>query len=538
MTNKQVWNLHGNKITIYNILNTKNLTIMIDMEDTHGNNTSFTVCVIHKAIVCNNNFLGLSVNFHEFSSLNKHIAPRGYRKNLSDKEILISRLIDRLIRPMLQSLIGKYEIETHIYLTEHKHGFDYQVGAIMALLITMRYLWPIQCGVSSLVIDKKQEIHYMKSYISKLHPTKILLGGTRTHDYLLSLTSTGISSANMLIHMDKLRVINQDFSDLLCTIESHYKDHNLIVSNGDIVEIKAHEQIYNNKRQDLRKTNTPRSLELITSSANTLTLARGDTIVMSQLTKFQQSNYQFKHIYLCNGFACGQMGKSHRLSRREVGHNDLITKSLSPIINKIKLKKREGLFAISNVLQANGSTSMCATMATSLHLLKQGLIDINNFIYGISMGLVHHNKDSKLLIDMTEYEDSISDMDLKITGTMDHIFAVQMDVKRPISIIIWPQIATQYIISFKKFKTFMDNYVPVYVPKTIKVDNKKTKKSLKIVKDTPNTKTSMSEKKNSDNVKLQDQLGHTVESFVNNGKKIIEIYTVVIKLMSFIGYVV
>ena len=85
---------------------------------------------------------------------------------------------------------------------------------------------------------------------------------------------------------------------------------------------------------------------------------------------------------------------------------------------------------VSDILEANGSSSMATVCAGTLALMDAG-VKLKKPVSGIAMGLITDTKTGKyaVLSDILGDEDHLGDMDFKVTGTKDGITATQMDIK-------------------------------------------------------------------------------------------------------------
>ena len=115
-------------------------------------------------------------------------------------------------------------------------------------------------------------------------------------------------------------------------------------------------------------------------------------------------------------------------SRRDIGHGHLAERALVPVLPShdefpyvIRL--------VSECVTSNGSTSMASTCGSTLALMDAG-VPIKAPVAGAAMGLISE-PDGRFVVltDILGKEDSIGDMDFKVTGTRDGVTALQMDIK-------------------------------------------------------------------------------------------------------------
>ena len=138
---------------------------------------------------------------------------------------------------------------------------------------------------------------------------------------------------------------------------------------------------------------------------------------------------RYIHHYNFPSYSVGETKPSRGPGRREIGHGALAERALVPVLPS----EEEFPYAIrcvSETFESNGSTSMASTCASCMSLMAAG-VPIKKMVAGISCGLVTGDTDDDfvLLTDIQGLEDFFGDMDFKVTGTVDGITAIQMDIK-------------------------------------------------------------------------------------------------------------
>jgi polyribonucleotide nucleotidyltransferase len=113
--------------------------------------------------------------------------------------------------------------------------------------------------------------------------------------------------------------------------------------------------------------------------------------------------------------------------RREIGHGYLAERSISKVLPDHE-KFPYTIRVVSDVLESNGSSSMASVCGASLALMDAG-VPIKQPVAGIAMGLIKEGDQVAVLSDILGDEDHLGDMDFKVTGTVDGITALQMDIK-------------------------------------------------------------------------------------------------------------
>ncbi|HEY3162888.1 MAG TPA: polyribonucleotide nucleotidyltransferase, partial [Candidatus Limnocylindrales bacterium] len=167
---------------------------------------------------------------------------------------------------------------------------------------------------------------------------------------------------------------------------------------------------------------------------------RGETQVMTIATLGASSDVQridtispktekkYIHHYNFPPYSTGENKPMRGPSRRDIGHGNLAERALIPVLPPhdefpyvIRL--------VSECMSSNGSTSMASTCGSTLALMDAG-VPIKAPVAGAAMGLISE-PDGRFVVltDILGKEDSVGDMDFKVTGTRDGITALQMDIK-------------------------------------------------------------------------------------------------------------
>lgn len=131
--------------------------------------------------------------------------------------------------------------------------------------------------------------------------------------------------------------------------------------------------------------------------------------------------------YFFPPFSVGEVGRMGPPGRREVGHGKLAERTIHATLPT----KESFPYTIrleSNITESNGSSSMASVCGGCLALMNAG-VPIKRPVSGIAMGLILEQDECAILSDILGLEDSLGDMDFKITGDRDGITAFQMDIK-------------------------------------------------------------------------------------------------------------
>jgi polyribonucleotide nucleotidyltransferase len=143
-------------------------------------------------------------------------------------------------------------------------------------------------------------------------------------------------------------------------------------------------------------------------------------------------NYKEKYFsklmlhYNFPSFSVGEARPNRGPGRREIGHGNLAERGIKRMIPD---DFPYTLRIVSDILESNGSSSMATVCAASMAMMDAG-IQVKNGASGIAMGMVA-DKDGRyaILSDILGDEDHLGDMDFKVVGNAEGIYAVQMDMK-------------------------------------------------------------------------------------------------------------
>jgi polyribonucleotide nucleotidyltransferase len=198
----------------------------------------------------------------------------------------------------------------------------------------------------------------------------------------------------------------------------------------------------NKQRLDGRALNEVRQIwtevDYLPSVHGSALFTRGETQSLTSVTlgsKLDQQmidNYQAKSFsklmlhYNFPSFSVGEARPNRGPGRREIGHGALAERGIKRMI---PYDFPYTLRIVSDILESNGSSSMATVCAASMAMMDAG-IQVKSGASGIAMGMVA-DKEGRyaILSDILGDEDHLGDMDFKVVGNADGIYAVQMDMK-------------------------------------------------------------------------------------------------------------
>ncbi len=267
-----------------------------------------------------------------------------------------------------------------------------------------------------------------------------------------------ISIFDKLERQDAVAALKKQILDEYDAIEPEAKDHNAkMMMVADILEeMEAAEVrrliIEDKVRPDGRKVDEIRPLDaqidLLPRAHGSAMFTRGQTQVISTTTLGPLSDAQiidtinaegtkrFMHHYNFPPFSVGEIGRTGRPGRREIGHGALGERALSYVIPS-EDEFPYTIRCVAEVVESNGSSSQASICASCLSLMAAG-VPIKGMVSGIAMGLITNDPSRSpdketnhytILTDIQGLEDHFGDMDFKCAGTEKGITALQMDIK-------------------------------------------------------------------------------------------------------------
>jgi len=162
---------------------------------------------------------------------------------------------------------------------------------------------------------------------------------------------------------------------------------------------------------------------------------RGDTKILSVITIgkisdkqlvdsiFSRHHKYFIHHYNFPAFAVNEIISYRSVSRREIGHGELVEKTFDYLIPETS-NFPYTIRVVSEVFSSDGSSSQASICATSLALMTAG-VPLVRPAAGIALGLF----EGQVYTDLNGLEDKLGEMDFKIAGTEKGICSLQLDVK-------------------------------------------------------------------------------------------------------------
>ncbi|MFC1677262.1 polyribonucleotide nucleotidyltransferase [Planctomycetota bacterium] len=198
------------------------------------------------------------------------------------------------------------------------------------------------------------------------------------------------------------------------------------------------------KRADGRAFDQVRPIEcevgILPRNHGSALFSRGDTQALISITLgtvrdaqmvdglVDECTQDFMLHYNFPAYSVGEVRPVRGPGRREIGHGALAEKSLE----QVRPDKEDFAYTIrviSDITGSNGSSSMASVCGGTLALMDAG-VPIKNPVAGISIGLISDdNGKYELITDILGEEDHFGEMDFKVSGTVNGINAIQLDIK-------------------------------------------------------------------------------------------------------------
>ena len=425
-------------------------------------------------------YFPLSVNYQE-----KYYAagkiPGGYFKREArptESETLISRLIDRPIRPLFPD-----EFRNEVQLLPTVISYDKEneadilsiIASSAALAISgMPFMGPV--GASRVgFIGGKYVLNPTKKELenSKLD---LVVAGTKDAVLMVESEAKGLTEQQML---DAVKFGHEGFVPVIKMIEELAKEckkSDWVVEKKDLSEVKK--KLEDEFTKDLKKAFSIKELDVMHELKNlekgivrndilknknridgrglsdvrpikcevgilprvhgSALFTRGETqaIVTTTLGTSDDEQrieslegLQRERFMLHYNFPPFSVGETGRIGtgRREIGHGKLAWRAINSSL-PTKESFPYTFRIVSEITESNGSSSMATVCGSSLALMDAG-VPIKEPVAGIAMGLIKEGDDFSVLSDILGDEDHLGDMDFKVAGTKDGITSLQMDIK-------------------------------------------------------------------------------------------------------------
>ena len=433
-----------------------------------------TVCAAKEA-KADQDFFPLTVNYQEkYYATGK--VPGGFMKREgkpSEHEVLVSRLIDRPIRPLFPDAF-KNEVQIICTTLCHDQKTTSDVVAMIAASAALAVSGiPFMGPIGAAKVGYKNGEFILNPTIDEQKESELELTVAGTKEGVLMVES----EANELSEETMLNAVMFGFDsfqpviDIICELAKEagkeiVPDSTLLdeeVKAGidpeneienkyllDVLEKLKHvvvreKVLSTGKRIDGRDTKTVRPIwcevDVLPTAHGSAIFTRGETqaLVVTTLGTGEDAQIvdglmsEYKEDFMLNynfpPFSVGECGRLGSPGRREIGHGKLAWRAIHPMMPKDKDAFPYTIRVVSEILESNGSSSMATVCGTTMSLMAAG-VPMAKPVAGIAMGLIKEDDGRvAILTDILGDEDHLGDMDFKVAGTKDGVTALQMDIK-------------------------------------------------------------------------------------------------------------
>ena len=415
-------------------------------------------------------FMPLSVEYKEkYASCGRF--PGGFLKRegrASDYEILVSRLIDRALRPLFPS-----DFHAEVFVTVNLISADKDImpdalaGLAASAALAVSDV-PFGGPISEVRVSRINGEFVINPTFSQNADADldIMVGATIDNILMVEGEMKEVSEAVML---DAIKFAHEEIKkhcaaqielskelgkDVKAEFEAQFSEE-FLAEKGALIKRYFHDDVLKKAMRNMildegicfdgRETTEIRPIwcevDYLPAAHGSAVFTRGETQSLTTVTlgtKLDEKQIddvlvkgteQFVLHYNFPPFSTGEARPARGLSRREIGHGNLAWRALKPMV-PVGEENPYAVRVVSDILESNGSSSMATVCAGTLALMDAG-VKIKKPVSGIAMGLITDAKTGKyaVLSDILGDEDHLGDMDFKVTGTKDGITATQMDIK-------------------------------------------------------------------------------------------------------------
>uniref|UniRef100_A0AC34F275 Polyribonucleotide nucleotidyltransferase n=1 Tax=Panagrolaimus sp. ES5 TaxID=591445 RepID=A0AC34F275_9BILA len=417
-------------------------------------------------------FLPLSVDYQEKYAATGRI-PGGFLRRearLSDYEVLISRLVDRALRPLFPE---NYHADTQVAISLISADKDIMPDALAGLAASAAIAVsdiPFNGPISEVRVAKIDGQLVINPKLSELENATLefIVAGSAQDIGMVEGEAKEISEAEMVEAIAfaheaiKKQVAAQvELANLVGkTVKREYNHEPENLELRDSIFAATYDKVYaiaksasakHDRSENFAKiaeeyrATMPEELDDDTAflfkkyfhdvqydAVRNLVLDEGMRLDGRNVRTVRPIWSEVDYLPAAHGsavFTRGEVRPNRGPGRREVGHGNLAMRSLKQVLPADN-ENPYTIRVVSDILESNGSSSMATVCAGTLALLDAG-VKLKAPVSGIAMGLISDEKTGKyaILSDILGDEDHLGDMDFKVTGTEKGIVACQMDLK-------------------------------------------------------------------------------------------------------------
>src|SRR5215216_5858421 len=404
---------------------------------TYGESKVLATVVAAKAPREGIDFMPLTVDYQEKFYAAGRI-PGGYFKREgrpTERETLISRLIDRPIRPLFAD--GTNEAVLMVESEAKELPEEIMLGAVM---FGHRHFQPVIEAIIQLAEKAAKEPRELT-----------LLDNSALEQEMLALIEQDLRAAYATpLKQERHRAVDAAKAKVLAHyfpegVQNPPYDKQRVAGIFKKVEAKIVRWniLDTGRRIDGRDLKTVRPIAsevgVLPRTHGSALFTRGETqaLVIATLGTGEDEQWidalqgTYKENFLLHynfpPFSVGETGRMGGPRRREIGHGKLAWRAIHPIL-PAHHEFPYTLRVVSEITESNGSSSMASVCGASLALMDAG-VPLKRPTAGIAMGLIKEEERFAVLSDILGDEDHLGDMDFKVAGTERGITSLQMDIK-------------------------------------------------------------------------------------------------------------
>src|SRR5881397_416882 len=421
-------------------------------------------------------FLPLTVDYQEKTYAPGRI-PGGYFKREgrpTEKETLVSRLIDRPIRPLF---VDGWRNETQVIVTTLSHDMENDPD-ILALVASSAALTisgaPFKGPIGAARVGFINDEYVLNPTLDEMADTQLELVVAGTSDAVLMVESEAKELSEEIM-LGAVMFGHRHFQPVIKAIidlaEKAAKDPREVttIDNSEIekemlglieqelraayaIPVKQDRYAAVGKAKEkvmahyFPEGQEPKYDKLRIAAVGVLPRAHGSALftrgetqamVVTTLGTGEDEQYidalsgTYKETFLLHynfpPYSVGETGRMGGTKRREIGHGKLAWRAIHPVLpphHEFPYTVR----VVSEITESNGSSSMASVCGASLALMDAG-VPLKRPTAGIAMGLILEGSRFAVLSDILGDEDHLGDMDFKVAGTDQGITSLQMDIK-------------------------------------------------------------------------------------------------------------
>ena len=375
-----------------------------------------------------------------------------------EDEILLSRLIDRNVRPIF-SLLGNYSIGVDVLILHRDTVIEYTI--LQGILFAFYFLkFTSSCPVAYVDSDTGIYISLIKDNIISLNQHGLIsIDNLKKHIEKAFKTESEISNQlsneslnNEFITDDFvaetcMKILNHHSNDRKCdehieSVKIHFKRYldEKTIYNSCIYAMGRRFELKNTRIDGRKEITDIRNIsiypDIIDFKHYSTLFCRGDTKVLSILTIGDEKSSQiinnpkenaedkFMVHFFNNSRITSNILNQRPGIRREIGHANIVRSALIDNINIDSLFN--SLRMACEVISSDGSSSMASVCASSINLFNTNLSE--KIVTGVTIGMLKGNEEH-LCVDISRLEDFYGLMDFKLTFDGQNVTNIQSDCK-------------------------------------------------------------------------------------------------------------